>query len=187
MDRVESRFNPQTPAAAVPQLDSREWMRRRRQHHSLFLCLHGHSNKRRHLALPKALLPLIELPGSYIMRAAVCRNALPAGFLRGYQFTPTLRRFCSFMTHESRMPPTACSLKMGFTQRSLSSDWLDGQSDDMDSGGDQKEKAALPFMSRGLRIEVRKMEVRGSGGIETGPCRQEAERSATVPVEAHGV
>ena len=52
------------------------------------------------------------------MRAAIGCYALTAGLLRRYQFTPAPRDFFSVMTHDSRMPPTAYSLKMGFTQRS---------------------------------------------------------------------
>ncbi len=53
------------------------------------------------------------------MRAAIGRYALTAGLLRRYQFTPAPRDFFSVMTHDNRMPTTAYSLKMGFTQRSL--------------------------------------------------------------------
>ena len=52
------------------------------------------------------------------MLAAIGRYALTAGLLRRYQFTPAPRDFFSVMTHDSRMPTTAYSLKMGFTQRS---------------------------------------------------------------------
>ena len=93
-------------------------MRWRRRQRYLFLCLHGHRYKRRRIALPKALVPLIELPRSHIMRAAIGRYALTAGLLRRYQLTPALNCFFSDKTHDSRMPPMSYSLKMRFTQRS---------------------------------------------------------------------
>lgn len=118
MNSVESGFYLQAPAAAVTQLDSRVWRRRRIHRGFLFLCLHRHSHKRRRLALQKALLPLIKLPGAHIVRAAICRYALSTCLLRGYQLTPSLTNYFSVITHDSRMQPTSCSLKMGFTQRS---------------------------------------------------------------------
>ena len=159
---VESRFYLQAPAAAVPQLDRRVWMRRRRRQSSLFLCLHGHRDKRRRIALPKTLLPLIELPGTHIMRAAVCRNALPTCLLRGHQLTPTLTNYFSVITHDSRMPPTAYSLKMGFTQRSQNASRPEGR------GQGEAEPAARREEGQGRVASIRKIEtVAGSG--DAGP------------------
>jgi hypothetical protein len=119
MNRVESGLYLQAPAAAVAQLNCRAPKHWFWQSSTRFLGLYRHRDKLAARALTKTLLPLIELPGSYIMLAAVCRYALPARFLLRYQLTPTLRDCCSVMPYDSRMPLAYCLLKVQFTQRSV--------------------------------------------------------------------